>query len=72
MVKIPHRDDPNDPYTDDEWNRLYRPTPADAAWPEAQVTDNPITHVLLGPTGAPIRTWRERPPIGYRSRRTTT
>ena len=70
MAKIPHRGDPRWPDAPGEWERLYEPRPASAAWPEAHVTENPVTHTLLGPTGAPIRTWRERPPIGYRSRRT--
>ena len=40
----------------------------DAVWPEAQVTDNPVTNVLLGPSGEVLRQWRERPEVGYRKR----
>lgn len=33
---------------------------------DVTVTDNPVTHELLGPDGEVIRQWTERPPIGFR------
>ncbi len=34
--------------------------------PEVEVTDNPIVAQLLDHNGEPLRTWRERPAIGFR------
>lgn len=68
-ARIPHRDNPGDPWTGEEWDRLYEPRHAHPTAPDLTVMDNPVTAELLGPKGEPIRQWRERPPFGYRSRR---
>ena len=52
------------------WDRIpgrdsgtWAPDNEDA--PKLAVTDNPVVATLLGPNGAPIRQWRERPPFGF-------
>ncbi len=61
MTRAPYRSDP------EEWDE-EGPRPAELAWPEVYVSDNPVVAVLLGPDGEPIRTFLEREPIGFRIR----
>lgn len=37
----------------------------DVATPDLEVTDNPVVATLLGPNGATLRQWRERPLFGF-------
>ena len=52
-----------------KWERRQANYPEDhhdtPCAPELAVTDNPVVATLIGPTGAPIRQWRERPPFGF-------
>lgn len=52
-----------------EWERRQSMYPedhhAEPCAPEMTVTDNPVVATLLGPSGQPIRQWRERPAFGF-------
>lgn len=63
LMRSPYRHDPSWwPDSDDS------PSPAEPAWPEVEVTDNPVTATLLGPDGSILLELREREPIGFRLR----
>lgn len=55
-MRIPHRDDPRDPWPDDEVPKLYRPSPAEPAWPDVDLPDDIFEDqpTLLGPNGQPL------------------
>lgn len=65
MSRMPHRDDPRDPWSNDEVSPLYAPTIDEPHVPEVDVTDNPVVHELLDADGNVIRQWTERPPFGF-------
>lgn len=52
-MRVPHRDDPRDPWTADEVTELYRLISAEAPWPEVDDT-KPQPSRLLGPDGRPL------------------
>lgn len=55
-MRVPHRDDPREPWTDDEIPKLYAATPAEPAWPEVDLPEPELVDVvcLLGPDGLPL------------------
>lgn len=48
------------------WSDGADPDACSPPTPDLIETDNPVVAVLLGPSGEPLRTWRERPPFGFR------
>lgn len=48
------------------WRDGIDPDPSAPPIPDLIETDNPVVAVLLSADGSPLRTWRERPPFGYR------
>ena len=65
MTRIPHRDDPREPWTDEDISPLYIPSRDVPNAPEFTVTENPVVAELLDADGNVIRQWTERPPFGF-------
>lgn len=64
MSRMPHRQDPRDPWTEHETTSHYLHRPAEPGWPDLWETDPPEPSGLLGPNGAPLP-GPERAPFGF-------
>ncbi len=53
-MRVPHRDDPRDPWTDEDIGPLYMPRHAEAPYLEVDVDDAVEWSGLLGPDGEEI------------------